>query len=222
MTNPNLCEVIVLLDRSGSMASVEREMRNGFNHFVEQQRALPGECRLTLIQFDGTPTGPEIECVHQSHPVALVPPLEFQPRGSTPLLDAVGRTIISTGKLLAELPEEQRPGKVVFLIITDGQENSSRDFTRERVRFLIERQTTVYKWEFLYLGAGVDAFAEAASIGIAQSHAARYAAGPRGARAMLNVASAKIGAHRASGQSVAFSQAERDRLSAGDEEELDS
>jgi hypothetical protein len=104
----------------------------------------------------------------------MVPHCHLEPRGNTALLDAVGRAIVETGERLRALPENERPGLVVFVIVTDGQENSSREYTKARVKEMIEHQQNVYKWQFTYLGANQDAFAEAGGMGIRLAGAAHY------------------------------------------------
>jgi uncharacterized protein YegL len=161
MTKPNTTELVVILDRSGSMAKVVADMEGGFNQFMADQRKASGECRVTLVRFDS-----EYEVAYESAPVALVPPLKLEPRGSTSLLDAIGRTINDTGRRLRAMPEHERPSKVLFLIITDGEENSSTEFRRDTIAQMTQHQRDKYQWEFVYLGANQDAFKVAQGIGI--------------------------------------------------------
>ena len=170
MPRNDLTDVTVVLDRSGSMTSCREEAEGGLNAFVEQQKKLPGECLFTLVQFDT-----EYEFVHRGVPVGVVPKFTLVPRGWTALLDAVGRAINETGARLAKMEERDRPGLVAFVIVTDGQENHSREFTAARVREMVRHQSEVYGWKFTYLGANQDAFAEAGSLGIAADAAANYA-----------------------------------------------
>lgn len=207
MPHPHRCDITVLLDRSGSMASVRTDVEGGFARFLEEQRRIPGECRLSLVQFDSE----AIETLFEGCPIAAAAPISLVPRGWTPLLDAVGRTIGRTGERLAALPEAERPGRVLFVIITDGLENASREFSRTRVRELIDRQQRVYSWEFLYLGANVDAFAEAGALGLDPAHAAGYRASPRGVERAFQVVSSKCADVRA-GRPAAFTRKDRERL----------
>jgi len=172
MTNPNLTHLYFLLDRSGSMNTIVEDTQGGFDAFIADQRANPGECRVTLAQFDTT-----YEEVYADRPIAEVPPLDLQPRGMTALLDSIGRLVTDAGARLAALPEDQRPGTVVVGIMTDGLENSSREWTHERVKALIEQQTRDYAWQFLYLGADQDAVEVGASIGVSRDHAVTYGRG---------------------------------------------
>ncbi len=172
MTNPNLTHLYFLLDRSGSMQSIKDDTEGGFNAFIEEQRKQPGDCRVTLAQFDD-----QYDEVYRDLPLADVPPLQLQPRGSTALLDSIGRLVGEAGARLAALPEDQRPGIVVVGIMTDGHENASRELTHPQVKQLIERQSTDYSWQFLYLGADQDAIEVGSSIGVSAAHSMTYGRG---------------------------------------------
>jgi len=191
-------DMTVVLDRSGSMSSIKDDMEGGFNRFIEEQKKVPGELRVTLFQFDT-----EYECVYENKPVSDVPSLSLVPRGSTALLDAVGKAIAKTGERLKAMSEASRPGKVLFVVITDGQENSSREFKKEAVRRSIDEQTNNYKWSFTYLGANVDAFAEAGSMAIPTGGALNYSATPVGVRAAYNALSQGVASYRCSSGSGA-------------------
>lgn len=190
MTKPNLTEIIVVLDRSGSMSSIASDMRGGFDSFIEKQKATVGECRVTLVQFDD-----QYDTVYTARPVAEVPKLELSPRGSTALLDAVGRTIDMVGLRLKNTPEGDRPSKVVFMIITDGMENASREYSNQKVASMTKHQQDKYGWEFMYLGANQDAYAVAMDIGILRN-IIDYRADAKGASALFGAASAGITSHR--------------------------
>lgn len=177
MPKKDSCEIIVVLDRSGSMASIKEDMEGGFNTFIDEQRKLPGTATVTLAQFDD-----EYDIVYQARPLADVPKLQLIPRGWTALLDAVGRTIASVGERLEKTPEGDRPERVLFVVITDGEENRSKEFTNEKVREMVKHQTEKYSWQFVYIGANQDAFASAGAMGIAQ--AVNYAASAAGVRGM--------------------------------------
>lgn len=157
----NYSDVTVVLDRSGSMASCRTDAEGGVNTFIEEQKKHPGECAFSLVEFDH-----EYNFVHKAKPVSEVQPYTLVPRGNTALLDAVGRAINETGERLAAMKEEDRPSLVVFVIVTDGQENASKEFKREQIKAMIERQQKEYNWQFTFLGANQDAFAEAGSIGV--------------------------------------------------------
>lgn len=166
----NLTDLTVVIDRSGSMQSCKTDAEGGMNEFIRKQKELPGECAFSLVQFDT-----EYEVLYRARPIREVTlAYELRPRGSTALLDAVGLAIAETGERLKNMDEAHRPGLVVFVIITDGQENASKEFTREKIKEMIEHQTNVYKWQFTFLGANQDAFAEAGAMGIGTSATANY------------------------------------------------
>lgn len=168
----DLTDITMVIDRSGSMQSIRTDAEGGINSFIEQQKQEPGETLLTLVQFDT-----EYEFVHSGVPVKQIPAFTLVPRGSTALLDAVGRAINETGARLAAMAESQRPALVVFVIVTDGAENSSREFTLDQIRTMVEHQQSAYKWQFTFLAANQDAFAAGGSMGIAQDGIAAYSMG---------------------------------------------
>ncbi|HET6668181.1 MAG TPA: vWA domain-containing protein [Intrasporangium sp.] len=190
MTNPNLTHIAFLLDRSGSMHSIKDDTEGGFNAFIAEQRQQGGECRVTLAQFDN-----EYEEVYRDLPLAEVPALRLVPRGSTALLDSIGRLVTSTGERLALLPEDERPGIVIVGIMTDGHENASREWTHPAVKALIEQQTKTYGWQFLYLGADQDAIEVGSSIGVAAANSMTYSRGK--VAAVMAATSRNIGRTRA-------------------------
>jgi len=159
----DLTDVTLVIDRSGSMASRKKDAEGGINTFVNEQKKQPGECLLSLVQFDT-----DYEFVHRGIKIQDVPAYTLVPRGWTALLDAVGRAINETGDRLAAMPEDQRPGLVIVAIVTDGEENSSREFTKAQIKQMVERQTNEYSWQFTFLGANQDAFAEARQLGISR------------------------------------------------------
>jgi len=189
MTDPNRTELAIVLDRSGSMTSIQADMEGGFAQFVAEQRTLPGFCAVSLYQFDS-----EYEVVYEELSVHDVPPLSITPRGSTPLLDAVGHTIGRLGERLAAKPEHERPAAVIVMVITDGEENASREIKREGLREMIDRQQRIYNWRFMYLGADASTFSEAESLGIRA--AARYAADSHGVDQLYAASSAAVVEYR--------------------------
>lgn len=158
-TNGRDVEIVVLLDRSGSMETIRDDMVQGYGAFMREQAKAPGKSRVTLVQFDSQGT----ETVYESADPAKVGPLELVPRGGTPLLDAMGKTINDTGARLGS--REKKPDGVIFIVITDGEENQSRTFTKPQVRALVESRTAA-GWVFSYIGANVDAFKEGGGLGI--------------------------------------------------------
>lgn len=169
----NHTDITIVLDRSGSMADVAGDTIGGFNRFLDDQQKAPGTAALTLHQFDDV-----FDTVLDGCEVKSAKPLTnatFVPRGSTALLDAIGRAITRTGARLDKTPEHERAAKIVFVIITDGHENASREFTRFRVLEMIKHQREKYAWEFVFLGANHDAIAAAAAVGIGPANAMTYA-----------------------------------------------
>ena len=179
----NLTHIYVLLDRSGSMESIRTDIEGGFAAFVEEQRATPGECRVTLAQFDT-----EYQVVYADRPVTDIGPLVLQPRGTTALLDSMARLIVDSGSRLAELAEDQRPGIVIVAIMTDGLENASREWTHAAVKKLVEHHTTTYGWQFLYMGADQDAIEVGSRMGIPAAQSVTYGRG-KSREAMQNMSS---------------------------------
>jgi hypothetical protein len=174
-----LCEIICVVDRSGSMGSIREDAIGAFNTYLEGQQKSPAEILLTYAQFDDV-----YEVVHNGKAIKDVPKLTHEtyvPRGSTALLDAVGKTIDTVGARLAATLDGERPERVLFVIITDGGENSSREYTRKQVFDKISHQRDTYKWEFVFLAAGQDAFDEAQAIGILKGQVHVYAAMNAGA-----------------------------------------
>lgn len=191
MTDKNKIEVIVVLDRSGSMMNIKSDMEGGFKSFIEEQAKLPGKCLVSLYQFDH-----EYEMVFEKKDVNKLEGITLTPRGNTALLDAVGRTINTVGERLASTLEKHRPGSVVFLVITDGHENASREFTKEKVRSMIEHQTSVYNWQFAYLGADFSTFGEALTLGISVNNTYQYTADSKGVGLAYTNLSAAVGVLR--------------------------
>jgi hypothetical protein len=176
MTNADLTHLYFLLDRSGSMNSIVEDTVGGFDAFIGEQRQVTegglGECRVTLAQFDDA-----YEEVYADRPIADVPSLVLHPRGTTALLDSIGRLVGEAGQRLAALPEHERPGVVIVGIMTDGHENASRELTHPQVKALIERQTKDYGWQFLYMGADQDAIEVGSSLGVAAANSMTYGRG---------------------------------------------
>lgn len=191
----NYTEIAFVLDRSGSMGGCQEAAIAGFNQFLLEQQGAEGLARLTLVLFDD-----EYLVTVQSLPVQEVVPLNwetFVPRGSTALLDAVGKTIDDLGARIAALPEGDRPAQVIVPILTDGEENASRHFTWRHLAQRIKHQTDVYKWTFLFLGANQDAIATAAQMNIGRQNAATFVADSAGAAVSSRTLSRKIRGLRA-------------------------
>lgn len=157
-------ELIVVLDESGSMGCVEDTIVRGLNEFIQEQQKVPGEAKMTLVTFSTTMrTKIDGEDIQK---VKLLVKEDFNPSGSTALYDAVAKTIDNVGKRLADMPEDERPQSVIFQIITDGEENASREFTQKDVLDRITLQKEKYNWNFLFMAANIDASKAGNAIGI--------------------------------------------------------
>lgn len=165
-------DITILLDRSGSMETIKTSMESAYNEFIKAHKENPST-RITLIQFDSVD---KHEIVYQDVPVTYADPLKIRPRGGTPLIDAFVQAIDSTGRRLSNKDSPDRPDQVLFVIITDGEENASRQFRRSDVEHRVRTQSDAYKWRFIYLGANQDAIREAASYGIARDYTMTFAA----------------------------------------------
>jgi uncharacterized protein YegL len=183
-------EIAVILDRSGSMEKIAADTIGGFNTFLKKQQAEPGEAHLTLVQFDHEylVTVPAADIQH----VAPLTTSTYVPRGSTALLDAMGRTIDGLGARLAHMPKALRPDHVIVAVITDGEENASTTCTREQVFAKVRHQEATYQWQFVYLGANQDAIAVGRELGIPHTHAVMFAATATGMRASYDIVSDKM------------------------------
>lgn len=168
----NLTEIVFILDRSGSMGGLETDTIGGFNAMLERQKKAEGEALLSTLLFSN-----ETEVLHDRADIRQVEPLSLQDYrvgGSTALLDAIGGAIRHIGNLHREARPEERPAHTLFVITTDGQENASRRYGYAELKRLIERQKERYGWEFLFLGANMDAVAAASRFGIEADRAVRY------------------------------------------------
>lgn len=168
-----LTEMVLVLDKSGSMGSTKKDVIGGLNTFIEEQKKVPGEATFTLVQFDS-----KMELKFLNKNIKDIPTLtedDYKPNGTTALLESTIKTIDEVGARLAALKEEDRPEKVIFAIMTDGEENSSgAEFTKELLAEKIKHQTDVYKWTFLFLGANIDVFADAKSYNIPLANSMSY------------------------------------------------
>jgi len=162
----DLTDITLVVDRSGSMAARQSDAQGGINTFIKDQKKADGEAALTLVQFDT-----DYEVVMDGVPIEEVGKYQLMPRGATALLDAVGKAITVTQERIRAMAKTDRPGLVVFVIVTDGEENSSREWDRPRVKALIEKRTAK-GWQFVFLGASPEAFAEAGRMGVSVATAA--------------------------------------------------
>lgn len=200
MTDPAYRLIIPVMDRSGSMEKIRADMQGGFREFIRDQQGArdaagnPFRNALSLWQFDT-----EIERIHAFAPLTAAESWELRPRGGTALWDAIGRAVVTEGEALDALPEEQRPGLVIVLIVSDGQNNSSREFTRDTVKALLERQQETYGWKIMYIGTNQDVFSEASSIGIPQHMTLSYVNTGAGAQGSMSATSRAVSSASAGG-----------------------
>lgn len=172
-----LTELVFILDRSGSMGGLESDTIGGFNGMLLKQKKEAGEASVTTVLFDD-----RIEMIHDRFPIEGVKPLteeDYYVRGCTALLDAVGSTVKKMENIQDRLPDEWKAEKIIFVITTDGQENASREYSAQMVKKMIE-QNQEKGWQFLFLGANMDAVEEAEKLGIRKTHAASYKNDSRG------------------------------------------
>lgn len=190
----NLTELVFILDRSGSMAGLEKDTIGGFNSMLEKQKKETGEAYVSTVLFDN-----QSVVIHDRVPVANVGELtekEYYVRGCTALLDAVGGAIHHIGNVHKYARPEDVPENTLFVITTDGMENASRQYTYDKVKRMIQRQKEKYGWEFLFLGANIDAAAEARRFGIDESRAANYNCDEEGTALNFDVISEAVCAVR--------------------------
>lgn len=191
-----LTELVFILDRSGSMAGLETDTIGGFNSMLAKQQAVGGECQITTVLFDNS-----YELLHDRIDIKAVSPItgkEYEVGGSTALLDAIGRTIHKISNAQKHTSGDYRAEKVIFVIITDGEENSSREYSPEKVKKQIEHQKIKSGWEFIFLGANIDAVQTASQFGISADRAQNFHADSAGVTMNFCVMSDAVAAFRES------------------------
>lgn len=179
----NLSEIIFILDRSGSMSGLESDTIGGYNAFLKRQRSEPGDARITTILFDD-----RYELLHNGLDIRTTQPItgqDYFTRGSTALLDAVGTAIHQVDLRLSKSAESEKPAKVIFVITTDGLENSSKEYTYQMIHNLITRRREQDHWDFIFLGANIDAEGTAENMGIKRDFAVNYSADSIGTAMMF-------------------------------------
>jgi len=192
----NITELVFILDRSGSMSGLELDTIGGYNALLEKQKKEPGEAVVTTVLFDD-----KYELLHDRINIKGIAPItekEYYVCGSTALLDAVGKTINKIGNAQKHTSEDLRADKVMVVITTDGMENASHEYTYDRIKYMIERQKEKYNWEFIFLGANIDAVSTAAKFGINADRAANYNADSEGTRLNYEAVSCFVSEVRAS------------------------
>lgn len=192
----NLTEIVFILDRSGSMSGLEKDTIGGFNSMIEKQKKAEGEALISTVLFDNTS-----EVIHDRVDVKSIKPMtddDYTVRGCTALLDAIGGAIHHIGNVHKYARAEDVPEHTMFVITTDGMENASRHYDSEKVKKMIERQKAKYGWEFLFLGANIDAVETARSFGISEDRAVNYHSDSEGTQLNYEVLSDAICAVRCS------------------------
>lgn len=210
MTDQNYTHLMMVVDRSGSMSLIEKDMNGGIKTLLEEQAKEPGKIVVDIVTFDTV-----IE-----HPYQGVAPGDVKgpviiPRGGTALNDATGYSIVELGERLAKMPEEERPGLVMVVIVTDGEENSSREYTKDQVKALVKRQTDEWGWHFIYLAANVDAFETGAQYGYAKGSTMNFAPSSAGVANTYAVAGSTVSNLRANNSrgvhsNIEFTEQDRD------------
>lgn len=188
-----LTELVFILDRSGSMRGLEDDTIGGFNGMLQKQKKEEGEANVTTVLFDD-----QIEIIHDRFPIDVVKPMtdkDYYVRGCTALLDAVGSTVKKVENIQNRLPEKMRAENIIFVITTDGQENASQEYSANMVKKMIEKNREK-GWQFLFLGANMDAAEEAEKIGIRRTHAASYKNDSEGVRLNYQVAGSVLSCMR--------------------------
>ena len=190
MNKNNITELVFILDRSGSMAGLESDTVGGFNAMIEKQKKQDGDCYVSTILFDH-----QSVVLHDRLPLEKVPPMteaDYTVRGCTALLDALGGAIGHIGNIHKYARKEDVPAHTLFVITTDGMENASRRYNADTVRQMIERQKERYGWEFIFMGANIDAVGTASRYGIDSAHAVNFHSDSQGTRLNYDVMSEAI------------------------------
>ncbi|NLL90960.1 MAG: VWA domain-containing protein [Ruminococcaceae bacterium] len=186
----DITEVVFILDKSGSMGGLEKDTIGGYNSMLNEQKALEGECNITTLLFDH-----EFELLHDRIDVKEVKPLtdkDYRVGGCTALLDAMGKAIKRVSKHQKKADDSSKADKVIFIIITDGEENSSRKYSVEKIRSMVEKKKSELGWEFIFLGANIDAIQTAANYGISADRAQDFHADKKGVKLSFHVMSGAI------------------------------
>ena len=205
MSKTNFTYVAILIDRSGSMNTIKDDIMGGLKTFASEQRKVDGEIKVSLFDFDI-----KFQTIGENENLDLLERYVLVPRGNTALHDAIGRSVARVGEILAGMQEDERPEKVIFMIVTDGQENASTEYNSLQVSDIIKHQKEKYNWDFLYLGANQDAVEVANSIGISKKKSITYKAGGQGVNSVFRSFTGYVSASRADAvMDMAFSEEDR-------------
>lgn len=204
MTNPDYTYIAIVVDSSGSMNSIKSDTEGGINNYIKEQAKLPGVCRIKLATFDTEYT------VVRTRLAKGFPKFTLNPKGMTALFDAIGKTITDVGAELSALTEDERPAKVIIVIMTDGAENSSQEYVARDITEMIKRQTEEYSWDFVFLGANQDAVETARNFGISRESALTYSADAQGVSSSFDALATYSGLSRA-GKRAAFTDEDREK-----------
>ena len=191
-----ITEMVFILDRSGSMGGLESDTIGGFNAMIEKQKKQEGKAYVTTVLFDH-----EIQILHSRVELSEIPPMtdkDYTVRGTTALIDAIGMTIGRIKGQHKELSEDEVPEHTIFVITTDGMENASKEYSSKDVKKMIEHQKKKHNWEFLFIGANIDAVETAKHFGIDKNRAVNYKADARGTGVLYNAVSSVVGSVRKS------------------------
>jgi Mg-chelatase subunit ChlD len=197
MTRENSTEIVIIIDNSGSMAPLASSTVEGYNSFVAEQKLVPGEARLTTILFNSTSGNLLLHNRKDIQAAKLIKGI--LPNGTTPLHDAIGHAIDNTGNILSSLEEEDRPGRVIFVIITDGEENSSTEYKGKQINEMINHQREKYSWEFVFMGANQDAIAAGVTLGVDDSRSFNVVASAAGTKSMYQSIGSSMRNYRLTG-----------------------
>ena len=208
MSKKNYTHIISLIDCSGSMSNIKSDMEGGFDDFIKRQQKVEGEATSTLIQFDD-----QYEVIHENVAIKDVSKFYLKPRGTTALLDAIGKTLENERKRIKAMDEDEQPEKIVCIIITDGQENASKKYNREHIFSMIsdlEGQEDP-QWDFIFLGANQDAIQEGGSIGIRAGSTMTYDTSSIGTQSLFSSLSRNMTRYRSCSSKEKYSFSEEDR-----------
>ena len=202
MTDSSYTHILVIVDRSGSMVSIAEDMKGGLNEFFKSQSIDGQKTLVDYVQFDDA-----YESVFEDKPVSDAQAF-LVPRGMTALVDAVGKSVVGLGEKLAKKSEDERPGQVIVVLVTDGHENASKDWHADQVKQLLKTQESQWGWEFVFLGANMDAVEVGAALGFAAGSSLTYDASSRGV-GMATASLATYTSYLRSGNKRSFSESDR-------------